>query len=509
MTMLMRTVVRPLAGVVITGLLAGATLLPAPASADPSATRKEIYTRLGVDQVRADYVVLVDSSNSMYERDRYGQVRRTLLPFLKGLSSTDRVTLYTFDNQPALRYGGPAGDPAAVVASLPPGPTRDGRTDIGAAIDAALVQLERGDAAEVATVVLVTDGAHDAPLGSAYSDLGSQAWTRLANRARAMTGKTVNAYALPLDTADGAKLLGQVFPRATVLSAGSVQDLGGYLDQAKEATRLGKAANALAGDVGKGMAVRWEVPDRVDLTDGPQPVRAVLRSTTAKVPLTITGLAASSSYGPLIAEASPSVVTLAPGATATVEVTLRWRPGADLLPISRTRQAQANLTLTGTVASPWTAALEPTVPLRIPAALSATTAATTVTADVGHPWVLPATAGGVILTVLILWLLTYRRRHPYMPGVLSVSTVGGDQELARFPLGRRRPLDLRVPGMPGIGTVRGRRSTTTAGGSVEVSYSPDGSDGRRATTLLQPREPLILSGLTFVHQIDDTLRQVP
>jgi hypothetical protein len=498
--MTMRRNAAVLAAVLAGAVVAGAVVAGGPAAAGPDVSREEIFARLGVDRVPADYVILVDTSGSMVEDNRYGAVRSTLLPFLAGLSESDRVALYTFDARPTLQYQGPAGDPAAVVAQLPPGPTPDGPTDIGAALDAALREVERPDAAAVGTVVLVTDGTQDAPPASDYLSTGSPAWAGLADRARALTGRTVNAYALPIGTADGANLLGQVFPRAIVLDPAAVTDLGGYLDQAKEATRLAKAGTELAGDVGKGVTVTWQIPDRLDFTATSNVVRAELRSTTARVPLTVSGMAARSSSGSLSAQVATTEVTLAPGASAPVDVRLTWKPEAGAVPIQQDRQEAAKFTLTGTVTSPWAAALEPAVPLRIPETLPDAAAATTGTATVGHRWVLPAVAGAVLLLLLLLWLLAFLRRNPYMPGALSICTVGENQEVARFELDRRRPLDLAAPGLPGRGTVRGRRGGAA---SVEVSYSPDGSADRRTTTPLRPREPLIVSGLTFLHQTDE------
>lgn len=240
-----RALRRTAAGILIVGLG-----VPSPVVAEPAVSRDQVFAALGVDRVPADYVVLVDTSASMVAGNRYGQVRRVLLPFLEGLSDSDQVALYTFDSRPALRYQGGAANPAVIAGTLPDGPTPGGRTDIGAAVDAGLDVLERDGAAGVATIVMITDGDHDAPGGSAYAAPGSRAWTALGQRAAALTG-TVHAYALPIGARDGAELLGSVVPATTVLDAKSVRDLAGYLDRAKAQTRLGKAAAALQGDRGR------------------------------------------------------------------------------------------------------------------------------------------------------------------------------------------------------------------------------------------------------------------
>ena len=487
---------RTLAGVLILILVS-----PSPAAAEPAVTRDQVFAALGVDRVPADYVVLVDTSGSMAENDRYGDVRSVLTPFLRGLSASDRIAVYTFDNRPALRYQGDAARPAAVVAALPDGPTPGGRTDIGAAIDAGLGVLERDGAAGVATIVMITDGKHEPPPGSGYATLGSGAWKELRDRAGALTG-TVNAYALPIGARDGAELLGQVVQGTTILDARLVRDLGGYLDRAKQQTRLSKARTALGTDPGRGVTVRWDdVPSGVDLTVGTRTVRATLTSATARLPLTVTGLAARTSYGEITARPAVTEVKLPPGGSATIDVELAWNPSADLLPIGRTREEAVDLTLTGTVASPWAAPLRQSIDLATPA-LPDTAARTTATARTGWPWVLPALVAGFALALLILWLTIYRRRNPYMPGAVSVRTPDSGAELARFPLQRRRPVELRSSAMPGSGLIRGHRRAADRG-AVEVTYSPDGSERRRTRTVLRPREPLMVGGLTFLHQPDE------
>jgi hypothetical protein len=110
----------------------------ASASAD-GPTRQEIFQTLNVDEVPADYVVLVDTSGSMNDGGLYGDVRGTLATFFAGLTPADHLAVYTFDDFPTPRYLGPASNPGRALASLPPRPRppSSGNTDIGAALAAA------------------------------------------------------------------------------------------------------------------------------------------------------------------------------------------------------------------------------------------------------------------------------------------------------------------------------------------------------------------------------------
>lgn len=272
--------------------LVTAVLLAAPPAAaratttDPAPSRSEVYQALGLNDQPADYVVLVDTSGSMNQDGRYDTVRSTLGSFLNGMSPKDHVALFTFDSRPQPRYIGSAGDSAAITARLPAAPDPAGDTDIGAALDAALTELERDQASAVASVVLLTDGEHHPVAGSGYPDSTGPAWTALRGRAQALAGRTELAgYALPLGNgATGAGLLGDVVKNTTVLRPESIQDLGSYLARAGERTQTRKAQLLLAGDVGQGVTAEWQDAGRSDLTDGSATAKLTLRSTSRHVP---------------------------------------------------------------------------------------------------------------------------------------------------------------------------------------------------------------------------------
>ena len=166
--------------VAVTTLLI-AVLSQAPAIADTS--REEVLAAIGVNRERADVTVMVDTSASMEGEGHYGQVAEALRPLLAALAPHDHLSLLTFDAVPALRFSGAAGgSPDAALAQLPPRATGPA-TDVGAVLAAALAEMERPDANVIRTTVLVTDGRHEPPPGSAYPGREGAGWTGLATRA--------------------------------------------------------------------------------------------------------------------------------------------------------------------------------------------------------------------------------------------------------------------------------------------------------------------------------------
>jgi von Willebrand factor type A domain len=480
-------------------LLAAAVATPA-AAVDTAPDAEQVLRELGADAVSADYVVLVDTSGSMADDGLYDQVSKTLGSFLQGLSSSDYLAIYTFDEVAIPRYLGQAGSTAAAMAHLPPAPTVNGSTDIGAAIEAALTELERPDAANVASVVLLTDGAHSPPSGSQYPSSSGPEWAALKDRADRLRKSWLGAYALPLTGgASGAGLLRRVIPTTTVLDPDSVSQLGPYLERSKHQARLAKAAAMLAPDVGKGVAVEWHGQQPLDFDAGTARLAVTLRSQTSLVPLEVTGLSAAVAGAP---EASaklagaPGTVSLAPGEAVSYDLILRWNPDADPLPVRRTKHLDGSLTVVGRVDSPWSAALGADVPLRVPAVPAQATRPLVGEAAVGWWGTLPLTVAVVALLAAIGTWAWYAHSRPRIEGWLSTRSVPADTELAVIGLGARS-VPIHSPRLSGDGVVRGRR--TPRGVALLISYSPDGSAARRITRSCPPGESVIVGGVAFHH----------
>ncbi|MFI5906484.1 VWA domain-containing protein [Dactylosporangium sp. NPDC051541] len=424
-------------------MFAALGLVASPAMADPAPTREDIYKQLGVDDVAADYVVLVDTSGSMGANGLYNNVRGVLNTFLGGLAPNDYVALYTFDNKPQWRYGNKAGNRDAILNALPTAPTTDGMTDIGRAIEQALNELNRSGAADIATVVLLTDGEQAAPADSPYVSTTAPAWQNLKTRAASLNKTWLGAYALPLNAKTGASLLQSVIPSTVVLEPSTGSGLAGYLDQSKQATRLAKARSLLAGDVGKGVQVKWATKQS-DRVAGTATLELTLTSQTQRAPLTVTDLQVSSGGGVTWSEPPPATVDLKPGQSQTFTMSVRWSPGFSLK-LWPHQQDSAPVTATGKVGSPWAAVLGSDIPLNVPGGIPAEgSTSDALSKQVGSWPAVAIAAGSLALIVLVVALILYTRAYPRLPrGTMGVYQVGartsdGFRLIDRFQVRRRR-----------------------------------------------------------------------
>lgn len=500
---------RRYAAVVAAAVLATAPVSAQAAPAPDGPSRAQVYTALGLDDQPADYVVLVDTSWSMRQDGRYDTVRSTLRPFLESLSPKDHVALVAFDTRPDTRYIGPAADTDAIMSRVPPGPTPSGATDVGAALETALGELERDDASEIASLVLVTDGQHDPGAGSRYPGTSGAAWATLQQRAQNIAKHTELAgYALPLGSgATGADLLDDVVPHTTVLRPDSVQDLGAYLQRAGERTRARKAQRVLAPDQGKGVTAAWSGSGRTDLTDGTGTGRLTLSSTTRHVPMTVTGLRAAVGDPSVTVTGLPSRLTLKPGESRSFEVRLSGRLPDGPIPYERTDDADGTLAVSGEVASSWKRALEPAVPLEVPEQVRVTRATVPLRGTVGSPTLLPALTASVLVIALTAWLLWRRTHRPRLRGALLLEPAFEEVIPDRIAL-RGRKMTLQPHSVGGSGHIRGRRRTSDGESQVDllISYTPDGSRARTSDATCHPGSHVVVNGVSFTYLPDQSGR---
>jgi hypothetical protein len=488
-----------MSGIAVVAVVALAVALPGPTVAMADDSREDIFRALQVDQVPADYVILVDTSGSMTTSKLYGGVRATLGSFLDGLASADHVALFTFDSAVIPRYIGPAGDTSRMLAGLPA--TADGTsTDIGQAIEQAISELERPDAASVASVVLITDGEHSPTASSAYPQASGPPWDRLRQRAEKLKATSVKGYALPLGGASGASLLGTVVRQTTVLNPSAVAQLGDYLDRSKEGARLEKARLLLAPDQGKGVAASWTAPARADLSKQDTVVTLTLHSETARTPLTVTGLKATLADGPELSADLPERIDLAPGETLNFPLRLQWHRSPWLIPFHDERESTGPISLTGQVASPWTNAVRPDIDLKTPAALGGTPPVVRISSVVGT-WTAQGTAAAiVVILILLLALMAYLRKRASQSGTLvAVSPMTG-QEVARFPL-RGRRTRIGGQGLTGEGTVVARRVPRQLNNADGIEYEITFRRLDHTDTVRLPSGGSVLAGgVAFEHR---------
>jgi hypothetical protein len=493
------------AGLAAALLAALAVCVPAnPAYAVPTArevraapaTTDEVYTALGIDEVAAGYVVLIDVSGSMRDGGRYEQVKRSLRAFLAALAPDDRVTLVTFADSARVVHDGPPGrSPDRLLAKLPR--TADGRyTDIGAAIEASVRQLSRAGTPQIATVVMLTDGRHDPPTGSPYPFEQGYSWKQLAASVRSLKKTALSAYAVPLTGSTGAPLLATVYPGARILAPTSINRLGAQLEQPKAAARAAKARSLLGTDATRGVEVVWPAGTG-RLGAGPTRLQVRLRSTTTKVPLVVGRLAVRSDRPDLRVTVPDGPIELPPGGSATVPVTVDWDPGPRRVAPLSTVTVDTTLTLTGEVTSSWSDVLTGPLGLSFAPPLDGGVTKGTLSAQRGSLrwW----TAGAVALLVLIAVAAVARRRrlHPHLTGTLDVRTPDGEER--RLPLaGRRVALTADSAGLPGYGEVTANRASVgSAAIRLVIRYSRDGTTTGREVGTCGPGETVELAGAAF------------
>ncbi|MDG9710479.1 vWA domain-containing protein [Streptomyces sp. DH10] len=503
-----------LAALVLTALAttaSGTTPTVARTAADPvragsEPSRSEIYSELGLDRVPADYVVLVDISGSMLSNGRYSSVRSALLPFLKGLSPRDYVALFTFGDKAEPVYLGHPSDPKDIIGKLPAeaGPSNV-QTDIGAALDRGLGELERPDAAEVGSIVMFTDGKHDPPEGSKYPKSDGSAWKALRARAdKLAAGHELAAYSLPLATDEtGSAQLARVVSNTSELRPESVQDLPEYLGRAAERSRARKAARMIAEDAGKGVAATLSHTGALDLDSGGAAATLTLTATTNRLPLTVTGLGATLKGQPLVVTGLPDRVSLKPGEARQFEVQVRGEPDAGPLPVRRTWTTEAGLTVRGKVTTPWAATLDD-VKFAVPTAVDGPAKGLPLRAEVGSPLALPLLLGvpvAALLAALLLWL---RRNRAALSGLLVLSPALGDGPEDRIVL-RGQKLAFVPPQIGGSGRVYGRRFRADDGRrgiALHLRYSPDGTPARSADAVCPPGDAVVINGIRFAYRQD-------
>ncbi|MGC5052861.1 vWA domain-containing protein [Micromonospora sp. DT48] len=473
-----------------------AACLPGLPAAGASADRDEVYAALGVNQVAADYVVLVDVSGSMRNGGRYEQVKRGLRTFLAALAPDDRVALVTFADSTRVVHDGPAGRaPDQLVAKLPR--TATGRyTDIGAAIETSLRLLRADRAAPIATVLLLTDGRHDPPAGSAYPFEQGYSWNQLVRTARSLRKTSLNAYAVPLSGSTGAPLLARVYPDARVLKRTSIDRLGSQLEQPKSAARAAKARGLLGDDVSRGVRVSWPA-EFGGIGAGRSQVEVRLTSTTTTIPLVVDRLVVRSDRPQVRTSVPSGAVELPAGGTVTVPITVEWDAGPRrTAPLARVTE-DVTFTLEGEVGSPWAGVLTGELGLDFVPRLEDASTPGTLSAQRGSIgwWLL----GAALVAALVAagWWARKRRLYPPPTGTVRLCDAGGDEHDLVL-TGRRTAITADSTGLPGYGEVTARRASLRASEvRLVIGYSRDGTVAAREVGECELGKSVELGGVTF------------
>ncbi|MBU2668241.1 VWA domain-containing protein [Actinoplanes bogorensis] len=472
-------------GVAILVSAVAAPVRAAPADADA------VYGALRVNSVPADYVVMVDVSGSM-NGPRYAQVRRSLSAFLAALAPDDQVTLVPFAEKPRSARTSAAGRSATQLMRQLPTVADGQSTDIGAALEKSVDVLSRSGAPAVATVVLLTDGEHRPPGASPYPFTTGYQWNVLAQRARKLRKASLQAFAVPLSADTGAPLLAKVFPGARTLRITGIDRLTAALDQPKREARAAKARGLLAEDARRGLTVQWPAGP-IGHGHTSFPVRLV--SANRYVPLTVERLAVTSGHAGVRVSVPDTAITVPAGGSVTVPIEVGWDAGPlHFAPLATVRDTAA-LSLSGQVGSPWTPVIAGELGLPFAPGLS----------PAGHDAELSAQRGSVVrwvvgLALLIALVLIARwgrrqRLRPALSGRLVVRA--GERERVLTLSGRGVTLTAGTAGVPGAGTVVAVRSSLGSSVDLRITYSPDGSEGRRESHDCGPGDTVEIGGVRF------------
>jgi Mg-chelatase subunit ChlD len=466
-----------------------------PAQADP-ATLAEMEKAAKIDEIPADYIILCDTSQSMRQANRYGALKDGLRKFLAALAPKDQVSLVTFDAKATVVYQGDVGEsPDALLGKLP-ADANGQATDIGAAIEQAVRALDRPGTPEIATVVLITDGKHEPPAGAKYGLEQGYAWEQLRGTVSRLHQDVVSAYALPLAGSTGARLLGSVFPSATTLDPGPVDDVTRQLDKPKADVRAAKVRAAVSGDLKRGVSVSWPA-GLSHVEAGNHELDITLRADTEKIPLTLTDLTVRLDATGATAHLGKDKVSLNPGESVTVPLVIDWAPGERGWEYRRPVDLTGAVTLTGRVDSPWSSTLAESLRLTFePPALSANQDVAG-TANLGRPeaWY----GGGVAIVALVVAFLLWTRSHPRLRGVLAVTSLTREVHSVRLPR-TRVSTTLRQPDTGALEPVRLRIRRTGKNKTLELTF---GSGRRRKTKTLQSGQIIIVSSATYAWHADE------
>jgi hypothetical protein len=423
-------------------------MAPVAAQAAPSVDVDQVVAALGLASEPADYVLLVDTSSSMKQGGLYSRVRQQLRKLLAGLDSDDRVSLLTFDSTVVDRYRGDVGtNPDAVLSHLPATAAGD-YTDIGAAIDGGLTQLERADTHRLAALILMTDGVKDTLPSSRYAKVDSASWKKLTTRTAALQqNHELAAYAVSLTSTTDAGLLKRAMPQATEVSADEVgtrfAQVAGDLVKLQAAAALKEELAApirvvLTGNLGTALAEGTTVPLQLDISSAYPHVPVVLSDlklqATDGLQLAVTGL--------------PESISIQPGATASATAQVG---------VTGSANSNAKVTLSAKVGSPWSKVLEKDLGLTFAPAIDG--AASVPPAPIKLPPALLPIVGitaallfGAALAFMIVRMALTRP----MDGVLTFTRDG--REVADIVLrGRRQKLTV-PPGAPELVGLSGSAS---------------------------------------------------
>ena len=339
----------------------------------PTSPRK-VMQALGVSNVPAEIVILVDVSLSMGPgyNDLYPNVRQKVLDYLGVLAQQDPqdlVGLVFFGGKDDTQVIDPG--PPSRNTWLPEAPSSQ-ETDFGWAFKQAYLMLQQARTSiKAGAVLLLSDG--ELSVGSEDTEYGpgfnAPGWKTLRQDVKALP-MPVTGYDVPLTsnstfTGNQYYALSQVFQPVQSLPVG-VADLSSSLNMATQEILDSEVASAAAPDMNQGVRVAWSGlqgagAKPLDLATGHAEVTLMVAATTRKVPLYLSGLSVTSTGLPVTMQGTlPDGYLLAPHQKPiTLHVQLTWHPRRDgETMMGSPRTMRGTLVLGAAVSSPFTSPLQ-------------------------------------------------------------------------------------------------------------------------------------------------------
>lgn len=456
--------------------------------ADSQASREEVLGAMKVDELDADYVILVDTSGSMEDGQLYDLVKSALSPLLRSLSPRDHVSLLTFDTVPAVRYSGAAGTPGDSALAQLPDRAMGTATDIGAAVEAGIRELERSDALDIGTLILLTDGQHEPAAGSAYPGTSGDTWNKLAGRGKALGEKhEINSYALALSKETDASLLQMAFSQ-TIVAALPQDQVASYFGGLRDQVKLLKARAMLANDRPE-VTGEWSGSlERLSFDQGSAKATLVVRSPTAYVPLVLSNIRVSGIGTPIQVGDLPDRVEIMPKTSTKIPVQLSFDHSPGFHIGHQQVTDRGSMVVSGTVSSPWSDVLTKDLDLPFEPALNIASTPVAVTGEFGLGYLeLLLYLAGLLIVVMVMRSLVVARQSR-LRGAISVLDAGVPVE-AEVRLRGRRLRFGKGPLLPFKAIVRGsvravrRRSELDRRLEYGVRIKAHAGAARRSATL--------------------------
>jgi len=500
------------------GVAGGGTAWASPAAATRAAEPRPasaaaIKAALGIGNVPADLVFLVDVSQSMSQNGLYPDVQQQLPDFLDTLSTQepqDYISVITFAG-PGTAQVIYTGSPTADIG-LPADANNVG-TDFGQAFDLAISQLSNPHAgARVGGVVMLSDGELWAPDDKQYDgrqQFNAPGWATLKTKAHSLP-IAVTGYAVPLTTSktyinNQVKALRSVFSSVQTLPQGTT-DLAGALSAAGQGVLNSEVTQAVSGDNHRGIQATWSgLPGPGDLpldltSPGHRDVTVTLTNTAGHVPLYVTGLHLKATGSPFTVSGLPATVTVHPGHPVRVPVRLSWaRHSAGCRPwhvsgcslAGSPQRISGRLILTGAVGSTWTPTLRSAfgdMDFAVGGLSGNTTGFAAMSASTGVLMYL------LILLLILAVLAGLLLVRALLRGTLILSSV--DERSGHLPLGPwpvQSDSTATLIDLPGQITVHGRMFGRGMKIKLELAGRPAGQ------TKLEPGGRTMLAGIDIVH----------